>query len=390
MPLPDHQPHKSLLVLTSASLLAAVLGSVHGFSVFLVPLETAFGATRSSVSLTYSLALVALTISVLFGHRLYARWTPGVFVVGICGLAALGALVAAFAPSLAFVWFGYSLLFGAANGLGYGFALQFAAQSSAGREGTTMGIVTAAYAFGAATSPALFVHAMGFGGFQAAMLGLAIVLMAVSVICLVLLNKSKAAYKSQARQASAAGVPKTDVMLLWLGYGGGVACGLMAIGHAAGIATSLDYSGAIWIAPAVIAVSNLGGSLLAGRLADAVSSVGLLLGLPFLSAVGVTVLAITADVDLLLVCFAVIGFSYGGIIAAYPAVIAKMFGVLKSPPIYGRVFTAWGSAGLFAPWLAGRLFDWTGAYQLALLTAGFLGVVSLCAMTVYFMRKSRS
>ena len=160
----------------AASVLAAVLGSVHAFSVFLDPLEQAFAASRGAVSLTYSLALGFLTLAVLFGHRIYARWAASVFVLGVCSLAATGALIAGFAPSLSLVWLGYSLLFGAANGLGYGFGLQLAAQANPGRAGFAMGVVTAAYALGAGVAPPLFVVALTLGGFTAAMIGLAAVL----------------------------------------------------------------------------------------------------------------------------------------------------------------------------------------------------------------------
>ena len=110
---------RGVLVLVATSVLAAVLGSVHAFSVFLAPLEAVFDASRALVSLTYSLALVALTVAVLLGHRFYARWRPGAFVALISLIAAMGALIAAFAPSLSIVWIGYGILFGGANGLGY-------------------------------------------------------------------------------------------------------------------------------------------------------------------------------------------------------------------------------------------------------------------------------
>ena len=41
-------------------LVTFVLGSVHAFSVLIVPLEQALGATRAEVSLIYSFALLAL------------------------------------------------------------------------------------------------------------------------------------------------------------------------------------------------------------------------------------------------------------------------------------------------------------------------------------------
>jgi hypothetical protein len=80
-------PHNRVYVVLSAAILAMVLGSVHAFSVFLEPLEAQFNASRTSVSLTYSFALVTLTIAVLWGHNLYATWPAKWFVLGICILA---------------------------------------------------------------------------------------------------------------------------------------------------------------------------------------------------------------------------------------------------------------------------------------------------------------
>ena len=141
------------LVLTGLALVCAVLGSVHAFSVFLGPLEQTFSIGRSTVSLVYSFSLVFLTFAVLIGPRLYVIMAPVhlLCVVGILG--AIGALIAGFAKGMSGVWIGYSLCFGLANGLGYGFSLQYAARSARSRPGAAMGLVTAAYAFGAAVSP---------------------------------------------------------------------------------------------------------------------------------------------------------------------------------------------------------------------------------------------
>ena len=379
----------SLLVLLSASLLSLVLGSVHAFSVFLEPLEARFNASRSATSLTYSLALVSLTLAVLFGHRIFSRWPAGLLVAGVCLLASSGALTAAYAPSLTVVWLGYSLLFGAANGLGYGFGLQIAAQANPGREGIAMGIVTACYALGAAVSPALFTWAMSLGGFSAAMLGLSAALLATAPVSAALMVKADARFSAAADDSAKKPAPSRRIALLWFGYGAGVAAGLMAIGHAAAIAKSLGFTGAPWVAPVLIAVCNMCGSFAGGWLVDRTALAKLLAGLPLTSAAALALLALDINSAVALLCLGITGFTYGAIIAAYPATIAKMFGTLDSPRIYGRVFTAWGSAGLCAPWLAGYLFDRTGGYSAALTTAAAFGVVSAGAVLLLFFREDR-
>ena len=382
--------HSGTLVLLAASFLAVALGSIHAFSVLVPSLENHFDAPRALVSATYSLALGSLTVAVLFGHRVFACFSASRFVLLICAVAALGALIAATAPSLPIVWLGYSLFFGGANGLGYSFGLHIASQANEGREGTSIGIVTAAYALGATASPFFFAQAITFGGVRAAMFGLAGALIFASLICASLLYTSKVVLKSEASQTSHPNLRLGEVVLLWVGYGSAVAAGLMTIGHAAGIASAQGFEGAIWTAPALIAACGLAGSLIAGRLVDQILAPRLLVALPFLSVAALSVVSVSINPGLTMCSLAVVGFSYGGLIAAYPAVIAKIFGAANSSKIYGRVFTAWGCAGIFAPWLAGILFDRTHSYQLALWIAGLLGITSICAILALFRTGSHT
>jgi predicted MFS family arabinose efflux permease len=365
-----------------------VLGSVHAFSVFLVPLEAQFGATRSQVSLTYSLALVAITASVLLGYKVFARWPAGSFVMGICALAAAGALVAALAPSLIWVWVGYSLLFGTANGLGYGFGLQLSAQANPARPGMAMGIVTACYALGATLSPAVFAAALASGGTPTAFVGLAATLAAAALICGMLLSLSGAFFAPAASVSARKLVPRGQFTLLWFGYGAGVAGGLMAIGHAAGIASSMGFTAGPWITPTLIAFCNMIGSLAGGWLADRVNTSRLLIGLPMVTAIALSLMVFHDHAVTSILCLGLVGFAYGAIIAAYPASIARRFGPQDSPRIYGQVFIAWGLAGLTAPWFAGALYDQSGSYSAALMTAGVISLGSAVAVALYAVKRN--
>ena len=375
-----------MAVLVAASLLAAVLGSVHAFSVFLEPLEQQFGASRASVSAIYSVALICLTAVVLIGHRIFARAPAAMILLASALLAAAGAVVAGLAQNLAMVWVGYGVIFGAANGLGYGFGLQIAAQANAGREGMAMGIVTAAYALGAVLSPAGFARAVELGGFAVAMIGLAAVLCAVGAIAAALMASSGMRFR--AAQAGAGDAGLSGLAPNWLAYFGGVMAGLMVIGHAAGIAASVDPGRAAWVAPVVIAICNLAGSIAGGRAADLFAPRLVLVLLPGLTVAALLCLAWSGGYVLMLICLGVAGYAYGGTIAAYPAVIAKRFGPDQSAKAYGRVFTAWGAAGLAGPWMAGLIFDATGGYGGALLVAAGIGAMSVVtAWTVFDDRR---
>ena len=358
--------------LAAALLLTGSLGSIHAFGVFLVPFEAAFGASRASVSLIYSLALVALTFSVLIGHRLYGLLAPWCLAAVACAAAALGLVLAASASSLWQLGIGYSLLFGAANGLGYGFALAIVGRAFSRRRGLAMGSVTAVYAVGAVIFAKVFEVLIGWSGPSAALLSLAAVLTAVGLLAGLLM------WFSGIRLAQAEAAEESEglrgrgrlLALLWFCYGLSVAAGLMAIGHAAGIVSAAGGAeGDLASGVIVIALGNALGGFLAGRLADLWSMRVLLAGLPLISAAALGLLAAVEGAAAAIGALALVGFAYGAIIAVFPVVTARYFEMTLYAKAYGRIFTAWGLAGLGAPWLAGRLYDLSGGYTVALLLA---------------------
>jgi OFA family oxalate/formate antiporter-like MFS transporter len=81
--------------------------------------------------------------------------------------------------------------------------------------------------------------------------------------------------------------------------------------------------------------------------------------------------------------------AYGALIAVYPFAIAEYFGETLGPKVYGQVFTAWGFAGLAGPWLAGKLYDLTGAYQFALATAGGIAIISMVTFYGFLQYKAK-
>ncbi|MEM7056841.1 MAG: hypothetical protein AAF557_04585 [Pseudomonadota bacterium] len=374
-----------LCVLTAGSSLAFVFGSVHAFSVFLEPLEQIFSASRADVSLTYSIALVCITAAVTLGHRIYGLLPASGLVACIAALGTIGAFWAGSAESLWQVWLGYGVLLGFANGLGYGFSLQISAQANPGQEGLAMGVVTAAYALGATVFTFWFdAIVQRPDGFARAMRGMMIVLVILAIGAALLLTLVRARFKSTPTEHSEIpSISVTRIILLWLAYGCAVAAGLMATGHAIGIAMAGGVSPELLVAaPIAIAICNMVGSLCGGVLTDRLAPGPLLVGLPFVSAITLAVLA-SGLLPQILIGLGVIGFIYGAVISVYPAVIARRFGVAVGVKIYGRVFTAWAVAGLGGPWLAGWLYDSTGGYAVALMiAAGISALSAFIAMTI--------
>ena len=370
------------LVLIASCLLTLVLGSVHAFSVFLQPMEQTLGATRAEVSFTYSFALVCLTMAVLAGHLAYGKLRPPVFAAVASIGAAIGCVVAGQSSELWGIWLGYSVIFGTANGFGYGFALQIAAQANPAKRALAIGIVTACYALGAAVFPGILTDAINHGGIEGALNQLAAVIAVAGCFAAVLMRAANAEYISStqsdetALQAPAIGL----LSHLWFAYGAGVSAGLMVIGHATGIARSAGAPGELVVQAAIfVAVGNMAGGIAAGWLTDRIGTRLVLSALPLLSVLGLSLLLLTDDYRIVLVSLGLTGFAYGAIIAVYPAAISYLFGSVAGVKVYGRVFTAWGTAGLIFPWLAGFLFDQSSSYTLIFVLAAIGSLMSAMA-----------
>jgi len=359
-----------------------VFGSVHAFSMFLVPLESAFNVSRTSSTFTYSLALACLTAFVLIGPLVFKRVTPVQLVCLICALASLGSLLAGFANNLMLVWFGYGILFGAANGLGYSFSLQFSAQTNPRYRGWAMGLVTASYGLGAAVAPLPLDELLTRYGFEGGMIGLAVAIVSIGPVVAFLYHRSGCRLELPSSKSDSS-TPESvaTVARLWFAYGAAVFAGLMVIGHATGIVLAAGLKkNLMFVAPIIIALSNVAGSLIGGYVVDAYGARRPLFTVIALSAISLTVMSIVPTPTTTLAALAVVGFSYGATISAFPTAISMIFGSVSGIRVYGRVFTAWGTAGLAAPWLAGVLFESTGNYSATLMIAALFAVGSFVAI----------
>ena len=77
---------------------------------------------------------------------------------------------------------------------------------------------------------------------------------------------------------------------------------------------------------------------------------------------------------------ALVGLSYRLLSGAYLAALGFYYGVHNYGRMLGRLITAWGIAGLLAPWLAGAVFDATGGYRPAVVPAAAAAVAAVAGV----------
>ena len=359
--------------LLACVLLSGALGTIHSFSLFIEPFEDDLRAGRGGVAAVYSVALVTLTLVVLIGHPLF-RWLPGPMVVLLAaGGAAVGLLLAASASSLVGLLIGYGIVFGGCNGLGYAFGLQRAAEANPDRRGLALGLVTAAYAMGGAIAALLLGGQIDASGAATALRSLALGISATGLIAATLIAGGSPA-QALGSVARLSGTDRRLVVRFWVAYGLAVVAGLMALGHAAAIVDAAGGPGGATVVVAGLA-SAAGGAWIAMTV-DRAESARLLRRLPLGSAFVLGVAAVTSNGDVAAVAVAAVAFAYGAVIALYPFAVARTFGGERYPNVYGRVFTAWGTAGLVGPVGAGHLFEVTGSYRIPMFLAAAAAIGS--------------
>ena len=365
-------------------LVTFVLGSVHAFSVFIVPLENLLLLPRSEVSLIYSFSLVALTLAVLLGYRIYPLLPSPWLLLLACLMAACGLLLASVATNWWVLFAGYSLAFGFSNGLGYGYSLQLVGRVLPEIRGFAMGAVTAAYAVGSIVFARVIAWRIAVESVESAMLTIAACLVCCGLAAALMLRVARTSWTSPSDDevSSDAAIDRLKVSQFWLAYMASVFAGLMAIGHAAGIALSKNADLELATQAAVtIGVGSALGGFVAGWLVDRYSVARLLVALPLVAMAALLVISISPSAMVTVALLSLVGFSYGSIIAVYPVAIANFFGE-RGPEVYGLVFTAWGFAGLVAPWSAGLIYDLRADYGLAMIIAASIALLS--ALCVFF------
>jgi OFA family oxalate/formate antiporter-like MFS transporter len=338
------------------------------------------------VSFVYSLALVSLNVAVLFVHILYRMFSPfNVFVLVSC-LVGVGLGGAALSTSILELYLYYGIIFGAANGLGYGYTLQLSARAVPSHRAQAMVLVTAFYAVGATAAPYLFSQLINAGGNSRALLVTAFSVCAVVLLAAIVVLRSGIRYDFEKEDANYifSAKERSAISVLWAAYGCAVFAGLMVLGHAYGIARWLELTEdtAFWAVTSV-ATGNMLGGFSAVILTRKTSTRFLLRMIPMLTIIAILILVapqlLSNSTPLLLVLLGLFlaGYSYGAIIAIYPAAVTDIFGLASSARAYGQIFTAWGLAGLLGPWFSGWLFDRSGSYFIALSIAGILTIISI-------------
>ncbi|MCZ4354036.1 MFS transporter [Roseovarius aestuarii] len=375
------------------------LGTLYAWSVLIGPVQSHFDVDRTATGLVFSVSIAVFTLAVMAAPRLFAAQRLSVVGTIACFLGAGGLAAAAVAPTFAVFVLSYGGLFAAASGLGYSAGLQMAVASGVSRTGLATGVIVATFALGAVILGPMMGHVSASGALKAALFIPAVLLAGVGVLSLWVQRACTgldAAFAERDTPSKAQGngaAPSNTRLtwLLWWGFATGAAGGLMVLGHAAGIIAEQGGSVAVaGIAVSMIAVGNATGRLTSGAIADRLGPRTVLLLAALMLGVATGMMAMGVSIVVSVVALAVTGLSYGVMATGYPVAVHRFYGATQFASVYGRVFTAWGIAGLISPFVAGWMFDNTGSYSFALLLATGSAIISALTALMFPGRSQRA
>ena len=375
---PVGAPHADIprawAILIALLLINLPTGTLYAFSVFIPYYEALHHVSRATLATIFSVSTIGFTIGMLMGPVCYRWASPARLVLGFGSLIATGWALAALAPDLVVLAIAYGLLFGLGGGFCYNLLAQMLNLSvSPRRRGMANGVLTASFALGAALFAPLCGLALKHYGLRPTLFGMAGITLTATLLASGLVAGARVSLHSAASLLGGAqsSQPARTFPLMWMGFALGAGVGLLSLSSAAPIVAS--YGGQLTqslLGTATVAMAATIGRLVGGGLSDLLPVKAIIVGAHALGAAAMGALLMFPSSGMAIGAMSLACFGYGLLSGSYAASVARYFGPGLFGRMSGRLYTAWGLAGIVGPWVAGSSFDRTGGYQAAIVIGG--------------------
>lgn len=397
------KPIDRWLVVAGSIIVQLCMGAIYTWSIFVDPLKEQFKFTTLQTQIVFSFELATFSLVMIFAGKWQDKAGPR--IVAFTGSILLGAgyMLASFSHgSFIGILCTIGLISGAGIGLAYVCPIAALIKWFPDMRGLITGIAVAGFGGGAWIFAQVANHMIDSYGTLETFRFLGVIFLVVSALgSFVITNPPRGwvPHGFHAKQSDGPSSAKPSLnwhemirtpqfYFLWSMFTFSALAGLMVIGNLKSFAIHNGLSsGSAGSAVGVLALFNALGRIKWGWISDKLGrSYALLLMFTLQSGIMFILPHIGTNALFLTVCSAWIGFNFGGNFALFPSLTADYFGTRFIGINYGLVYTAYGVAGIAGPISAGEIFDLTGSYTFAFMSAGFLCAVA--AITVYFTHKT--
>jgi MFS family permease len=402
--------HPAWIVLVAITIcLLASSGLRATFAIYIKPIEAEMGWSRGVMSIAAAISLLLLGATGPFAGRLADRWGPRRVIVWSLALLGVGAIALAFITSL---WQLYAtvgvLMAVGAGGAALSTGSSVVARWFETRRGAAIGVAAGGMSAGQliliplATSLTL---ALGWRG-SALWLGVALLVLILPIALWLVRNTPEerglrpygatgpvqtAAQTQAAQQAGRVSVTEAAQTLpFWLLMGSFFVCGYTSVGLIGThfIPHALEHNFTAMQASAALGVMgamNIVGTIGSGWLCDRVGRRVPLATFYFVRGLSLFFLLYVWNVPSLHFWAALFGLNYISTVPPTTTLTANIYGRFSVGELSGWIFFAHQVGAALAAALAGWVYEWTGSYGPAFVSAALMGF--LAAAMVLLIRE---
>ena len=397
---PDSIENRSSWV--AASITTAILAISYGAPLLVViglkPITASLGTERSVVALAGALVWVGTGMGGIVMGWVADRTSVRSTVVFGALMAALGLAVSTTGQVWALV-LGHAVLIGLlGNSAHFPPLVVYISRWFDRRRGTAVALISSGQYVAGMVWPTVFERAMTQFGWQATMLGYAVVVAAAILPMALFLQPPPQPSRGAAvvgigtrRRARALGLPANLVQTL-LCAAGFLCCVPMAMpaGHLVAFCTDLGIPAAHGAAMlSVLLGSAFVSRLFWGWLADRIGGLGTLLAGSACQAVAIVAFTATQDEVGLFAVSAAYGLGFSGIVPAYVLAVRELFPSAEASWRVPTVLFISMSGMAFGGWFAGALYDHFGFYAPAFAAGALFNVANLVVIGFLVARQAR-
>ncbi|MCG8618205.1 MAG: MFS transporter [Desulfobacterales bacterium] len=376
-------------VIAAATLvMATCFGIIYSFSVYFVPLQSEFSWDRSATSGAFSLYLLLVGFFSIACGRAVDRFGPRRVLIPMAVITGASLVLTSQVKVIWQFYVTYSVLLAAGTGAIYIICMSLASRWFSRRRATAMGILGAGGSLGTVIMAPFSAWLIQSFQWRTAFMTTGILAWCLMIPAVLLLKGSPSEVgtgpdgdpepnvDASCNSPASVDFSISDAMrtgkfwcmfLLWFWFS---FCLYMVMTHIVPNAqdlglTPVQAAGVMSIMTGMSVASRLAGGVIADRMDKAVL-LGALFSVMALAMVGLSL----ARVPWMLYAFAVIyGISYGGTDTSIVAIVTDVFGTAKVGTMMGILMISWGMGSASGPYLAGWIFDLTGEYTWAFVTA---------------------
>ena len=395
------RPHPAWIVLAAVTVcMMAGTGLRSSFGVYIKPMEAEFGWGRGALSGAAAISLLLLGAVGPFVGRFADRWGPRRVVVFSLLLLGVGALGASRAQNLwqIYLTIGFLMAVGA-GGLSMATGSTVAARWFEQRRGVAIGLAAGGMSAGQlVVIPVAMVLTLSYG-WRSSYLWLAVGLLLLVLPIALLLVRNDPAERglrpygptgTASAAAAAAAIEKSQrvavleamrVPQFWLLMATFFVCGYtsngMVLTHFMPHALEHNFSELqASMALAVMGAMNVLGTVSSGWICDRFGRRGPLAFFYFFRGVSLLFLLYVWNAPSLHVWAAIFGLNYISTVPPTTTLTANIFGRYSVGELSGWIFLSHQVGSALGAALAGWIYEWTGGYEIAFVSAALMGFVA--------------